>query len=84
MALFFCFTDDAECELNCRPVNQKYFARLREYAVDGTRCEKIQNQPKNNITYEHGVCVEGKCKVRTTFTKDSSVLSLVNKLAVKL
>jgi hypothetical protein len=55
--------DDAECDLNCRPVNQKYFARLREYAVDGTHCLKILNPPKNNASFDRGVCVEGKCKV---------------------
>lgn len=60
--------DDAECELNCRPVNQKYFARLREYAVDGTTCYKIHNPPKgSNISSERAVCVEGKCKVGDGF-----------------
>lgn len=57
------FLDDAECELNCRPVNQKYFARLREHAVDGTLCSKVSNPPKNNVSFERSVCVEGKCKV---------------------
>lgn len=55
--------DDAECELNCRPVNQKYFARLKEYAVDGTHCTKVHNPPKNSVGSERSVCVEGKCKV---------------------
>lgn len=59
--------DDAECELNCRPINQKYFARLREYAVDGTHCSKVHLPPKssngNETSYEKSVCVEGKCKV---------------------
>lgn len=57
------FLDDAECELNCRPVNQKYFARLKEYTVDGTHCTKVLNPPKNNVSYEQSVCVEGKCRV---------------------
>ncbi|CRK93989.1 CLUMA_CG007515, isoform A [Clunio marinus] len=56
--------DDAECELNCRPVNQKYFARLREYAIDGTNCSKVHNPPKSNVAYERSVCVEGKCKLK--------------------
>lgn len=51
--------EDAECELNCRPKNQKYFARLGT-VIDGTLCTKVS---KNQIKYEYAVCVEGKCKV---------------------
>lgn len=52
--------DDAECELNCRPVNRKYFAKLREYAVDGTSCNSTDGPTRNS---SKAVCVEGKCKV---------------------
>lgn len=57
------FVEEAECELNCRPINQKYFARLREHAVDGTPCLKVHNPPKNNSSFDRSMCVEGKCKV---------------------
>lgn len=55
--------DDAECELNCRPINQKYFAKLKEYAVDGTHCTNIHEKPKNHSNSSKAVCVEGKCRV---------------------
>lgn len=55
--------DDAECELNCRPINQKYFAKLKEYAVDGTYCTNIHEKPKSHSNSSKAVCVEGKCRV---------------------
>jgi hypothetical protein len=77
--------DDAECELNCRPVNQKYFARLRETAVDGTHCLKIHNPPKNNASFDRGVCVEGKCKVSGLHEEiDAEIKSLHSSQSVKL
>ena len=56
-------SEDAECELNCRPKNQKYFARLGT-VIDGTLCTKVS---KNQIKHEYAVCVEGKCKVCQSF-----------------
>ncbi|TMW41616.1 hypothetical protein DOY81_013304, partial [Sarcophaga bullata] len=32
--------DDAECELNCKPLGMKYFATLNATVIDGTPCEK--------------------------------------------
>lgn len=68
----FAVLDDAECELNCRPVNQKYFARLKEYAVDGTHCTKVHNPPKSGGGVERSVCVEGKCKVSEASLKSET------------
>lgn len=62
--MFLWFLDDAECELNCRPINQKYFAKLKEYAVDGTHCTNLHDKPKNHSnSTTKAVCVEGKCRV---------------------
>ena len=62
---FVSSTDEAECELNCRPVNQRYFARLKEYVIDGTTCTKPHITPKNSSLVMKNICVDGICKVCT-------------------
>lgn len=32
--------DDAECELNCKPIGMEYFATLDDRVVDGTTCSQ--------------------------------------------
>ena len=55
--------DGAECELNCKPVNQKYFARLKEYVIDGTECNIPQHNQNKMENFDRAVCIEGVCKV---------------------
>ncbi|KAG5675697.1 hypothetical protein PVAND_005581 [Polypedilum vanderplanki] len=52
--------EDSECELNCKPIDQKYFAKLKDFVIDGTPCKKVKNNA--NISFDKAVCVEGKCK----------------------
>ncbi|KAI9577970.1 hypothetical protein GQX74_014114 [Glossina fuscipes] len=54
--------DDAECELNCKPVGMKYFATLNDTVIDGTMCYRPAEYYRYN--YQEGaVCVNGICKV---------------------
>lgn len=55
------FVDDAECELNCKPVGMRYFATLKEKVIDGTICTRPLLYFKRNV--ESAVCVDGICKV---------------------
>uniref|UniRef100_A0A1A9ZH78 Uncharacterized protein n=1 Tax=Glossina pallidipes TaxID=7398 RepID=A0A1A9ZH78_GLOPL len=53
--------DDAECELNCKPVGMKYFATLNTTVIDGTMCYHPAEYYRYN--YQEGaVCVNGICK----------------------
>uniref|UniRef100_A0A1B0C086 Uncharacterized protein n=1 Tax=Glossina palpalis gambiensis TaxID=67801 RepID=A0A1B0C086_9MUSC len=55
-------TDDAECELNCKPIGMKYFATLNNTLIDGTMCFHPAEYYRYN--YQEGaVCVNGICKV---------------------
>lgn len=54
--------DDAECELNCKPVGMKYFATLNTTVIDGTMCYHPAEYYRYN--YQEGaICVNGICKV---------------------
>ncbi|CAG9799230.1 unnamed protein product [Chironomus riparius] len=55
--------DGAECELNCKPFNQKYYARLKERVIDGTECNILQFDQNKLENYDKAVCIEGLCKV---------------------
>ncbi|XP_071488648.1 papilin-like [Diadema antillarum] len=44
------------CELNCRAKGNRFYAKLAEKVVDGTRCGLTQSDDE--------LCVEGMCKVR--------------------
>lgn len=44
--------DDAECELNCKPLGMKYFATLNETVIDGTACSRPANVIAKKITAE--------------------------------
>lgn len=55
--------DEAECELNCKPVGMSYFATLGNRVVDGTGC----TFPIGYANRKHSgraMCVDGMCKVR--------------------
>lgn len=71
-------TDDAECELNCKPIGLEYFALLDERVVDGTACKHPVNELRHNRQRRGGgggttapleaqsrraMCVHGVCKV---------------------
>lgn len=54
--------DDAECELNCKPMGMSYFATLNDSVIDGTPCQ----YPVDFVHRNHSgraMCVEGVCKV---------------------
>lgn len=59
----FIFSDEAECELNCKPIGMEYFATLEDRVVDGTSCYSPVDFVKRN-TSGRALCVEGICKVR--------------------
>uniref|UniRef100_A0A1A9W6T3 ADAMTS cysteine-rich domain-containing protein n=1 Tax=Glossina brevipalpis TaxID=37001 RepID=A0A1A9W6T3_9MUSC len=55
--------DDAECELNCKPLGMRYFATLNATVIDGTVCYHPAEYYRYN--YQDGaMCVSGICKVR--------------------
>lgn len=62
--------EDAECELNCKPVGLNYFATLNNTVIDGTPCSKPAEYYRRNFQ-GRAVCVEGICKVskRNTFSE---------------
>lgn len=54
-------TEDAECELNCKPIGSKFFATFNNTVVDGTLCSRpdiVRKKFKGR-----SICVEGVCKV---------------------
>uniref|UniRef100_A0A1I8PD91 PLAC domain-containing protein n=1 Tax=Stomoxys calcitrans TaxID=35570 RepID=A0A1I8PD91_STOCA len=53
--------DDAECELNCKPVGMEYFATLNATVIDGTPCEKPAEYYRSNYR-GRAMCIEGICK----------------------
>lgn len=55
-------TEDAECELNCKPIGMKYFATLNRTVIDGTPCSKPMEYFRRNNS-KRAVCVDGICKV---------------------
>lgn len=57
------FTDDAECELNCKPIGMQYFATLNKTVIDGTTCTKPSEYFRRRDNGK-AICVEGICKVR--------------------
>ncbi|GAB0094710.1 thrombospondin type-1 domain-containing protein 4 [Sergentomyia squamirostris] len=54
--------DDAECELNCKPVGLNYFATFNATVIDGTPCTKPAEYYRRNFQ-GRAVCVEGICKM---------------------
>lgn len=56
------FLDDAECELNCKPLGMKYFATLNSTVIDGTPCEKPAEYYRSNYK-GRAMCIDGICKV---------------------
>ncbi|XP_059620455.1 thrombospondin type-1 domain-containing protein 4 isoform X2 [Phlebotomus argentipes] len=54
--------EDAECELNCKPVGLNYFATLNNAVIDGTPCTKPAEYYRRNFQ-GRAVCVEGICKM---------------------
>lgn len=60
--LFKIPTDDAECELNCKPIGMSYFATLNETVIDGTACSYPVDYVRRNHS-GRALCVEGVCKV---------------------
>lgn len=58
--------DEAECELNCKPIGMNYFALLRDRVIDGTSCLF----PVDFVQQNHSgraMCVDGVCKVSSIF-----------------
>uniref|UniRef100_A0A182V9F5 ADAMTS/ADAMTS-like cysteine-rich domain-containing protein n=1 Tax=Anopheles merus TaxID=30066 RepID=A0A182V9F5_ANOME len=53
--------EDAECELNCKPIGMRYFATLNKTVIDGTPCSKPTEYFRRNNS-GRGICVEGLCK----------------------
>lgn len=54
--------DEAECELNCKPIGMNYFALLQDRVIDGTSCLF----PVDFVQQNHSgraMCVDGICKV---------------------
>ncbi|EAT46443.1 AAEL002398-PA [Aedes aegypti] len=58
--------DDAECELNCKPIGMRYFATLNKTVIDGTPCRKPTEYFRRNNS-GRGICVDGICKLYHTF-----------------
>lgn len=58
------FSDDAECELNCKPIGMNYFATLNDTVIDGTACYSTVDFARRNIS-GRAMCVDGICKVKT-------------------
>ncbi|XP_030240028.1 thrombospondin type-1 domain-containing protein 4 isoform X1 [Drosophila navojoa] len=56
--------DDAECELNCKPLGMKYFATLNDTVIDGTPCQRSAEYYRSNRSTPLGraICVDGICK----------------------
>lgn len=61
--LFVFHLDEAECELNCKPIDMNYFAPLKDRVADGTSCFSPIDFVKQNRS-GRAMCVEGVCKVR--------------------
>lgn len=59
---YLLFPEDAECELNCKPIGMRYFATLNKTVIDGTPCSKPTEYFRRNNS-GRGICVEGLCKV---------------------
>lgn len=55
------FIEDAECELNCKPIGSKFFATFNNTVVDGTLCSRPDVARKH--FKGRSICVEGVCKV---------------------
>ncbi|XP_050084758.1 thrombospondin type-1 domain-containing protein 4-like [Anopheles aquasalis] len=53
--------EDAECELNCKPIGMRYFATLNKTVIDGTSCIKPTDYFRRS-NGRRGICVEGVCK----------------------
>lgn len=53
--------DDAECELNCKPLGMKYFATLNNSVIDGTACFRPAEYYRSNYL-GRAICVGGICK----------------------
>ncbi|XP_054741573.1 thrombospondin type-1 domain-containing protein 4 isoform X1 [Anastrepha obliqua] len=53
--------EDAECELNCKPVGMKYFATLNSSVIDGTPCFRPAEYYRSNYR-QRAMCVDGVCK----------------------
>ncbi|XP_053673801.1 thrombospondin type-1 domain-containing protein 4 [Anopheles nili] len=53
--------EDAECELNCKPIGMRYFATLNKTVTDGTPCSNPTEYFRRNNS-GRGICVEGLCK----------------------
>uniref|UniRef100_A0A182F546 ADAMTS cysteine-rich domain-containing protein n=1 Tax=Anopheles albimanus TaxID=7167 RepID=A0A182F546_ANOAL len=53
--------EDAECELNCKPIGMRYFATLNKTVIDGTSCIKPTDYFRRG-NGRRGICVEGVCK----------------------
>lgn len=58
------FSDDAECELNCKPIGMNYFATLNDVVIDGTTCYSSVDFARRIIS-GRAMCVDGICKVKT-------------------
>lgn len=66
--------DDAECELNCKPLGMKYFATLNDTVIDGTPCQRPAEYYRSKSTYaSRAMCVDGICKVNVS--KNSTQLN---------
>lgn len=46
-----------KCELNCMPVNERFYYQHKKKVIDGTRCDDEKQD----------ICVNGKCLVSTVF-----------------
>lgn len=56
------YTEDAECELNCKPIGMKYYATLNKTVIDGTECTKPFEYFRRKDNGK-AICAEGICKV---------------------
>ncbi|ALC39280.1 CG6232, partial [Drosophila busckii] len=55
--------DDAECELNCKPMGMKYFATLNDTVIDGTPCQRpAEYYRTQSSAWSRAMCVDGICK----------------------
>ncbi|CAD6997442.1 unnamed protein product [Ceratitis capitata] len=67
--------EDAECELNCKPLGMKYFATLNSSVVDGTPCFRPAEYFRSNYR-QRAMCVDGVCKSNNKNTTQITVLEV--------
>lgn len=70
------YLDEAECEMNCKPIGMNYFATLGDRVIDGTSCLFPIDFVRQNHT-GRAMCVDGVCKVRHTNFYQCYMISVI-------